>query len=88
MFVIEYTFTFVAKSKWVAIRTEGDASVYFDDFTLYLTDEKPTEDGEAVGTPEEKNNNNLVLIIIIVAAAVVVLGAGAVAFIVIKKRKH
>jgi len=31
----EVTFTFVARSKWIAIRTSGNNSVYFDDFTLF-----------------------------------------------------
>ena len=34
----EHTFTFVARSKWIAIRTSGGSSVYFDDFVLYRTD--------------------------------------------------
>ena len=34
---VEHTYTFVAKSKWIAIRTVGDNSLYFDDFTLYRT---------------------------------------------------
>ena len=33
-------YTFVARSKWVALRTNGSNSLYFDDFVLYLTDEK------------------------------------------------
>ena len=32
---IETTFTFVARSKWVAIRTSGNSSVFFDDIVLY-----------------------------------------------------
>ena len=31
----EVTFTFVARSKWIAIRTSGNNSAYFDDFTLF-----------------------------------------------------
>ena len=37
----EFSYTFVAKSKWIAIRTSGDSSIYFDDFTLYNTNDKP-----------------------------------------------
>ncbi|MBO5020983.1 MAG: InlB B-repeat-containing protein, partial [Clostridia bacterium] len=35
----ECTFTFTAKSKWIAIRTNSQDSIYFDDFILYETDE-------------------------------------------------
>lgn len=33
----QYSYTFVAKSKWLAIRTSGGSSLYFDDFLLYDT---------------------------------------------------
>ena len=47
----EFTFTFVARSKWVAIRTSGENSVYFDDFILF-------EDGEGVITPLVNKDND------------------------------
>ena len=32
---VEVSYTFVARSKWIAIRTSGNTSVYFDDFVLF-----------------------------------------------------
>ncbi|MBO5211605.1 MAG: InlB B-repeat-containing protein [Clostridia bacterium] len=34
---VEVTYTFTAKSKWIAIRSTGKNSLFFDDFTLYKT---------------------------------------------------
>ena len=73
--------TFVAKTKWLAIRTTGNASLYFDDVMMIPTDEK-------VDMPVENGTFNIVPIIIIATIVVIVLIAGAiVAIIVIKKKK-
>ena len=45
-----FTFTFTARSKWVAIRTSGENSVYFDDFVLF-------DVGEGVITPLANNKD-------------------------------
>lgn len=87
---VEHTFTFTAKSKWVAIRTEGEDSVFFDDFTLYSTTDEADEVVENTDKDENKEetqNNILIIVIIAVAAAVVLAGGAAVTVIVIKKRK-
>lgn len=47
----ETTFTFVARSKWVAIRTSSSDSVYFDDFILYNTNERPTDSNVVISRP-------------------------------------
>ena len=88
---VEHTFTFTAKAKWIAIRTEGEDSVFFDDFTLYRSTDKvdaPQKDKDTDAKSEAKEDSNLLLIIIIAAAAVVVLAGGAtVAVVIMKKRK-
>ena len=88
---VEHTFTFTAKAKWIAIRTEGEDSVFFDDFTLYRSTDKvdaPQKDKDTDAKSEAKEDSNLLLIIIIAAAAVVVLAGGAtLAVVIIKKRK-
>ena len=80
---VEHTFTFVAKSKWVAIRSEGMDSVFFDDFTLYNTDGKADE----IITDLDGAHNNILLIVIIAVAAIFVSGGAAAAVIIIKKCK-
>ena len=67
----ECTFTFVAQSKWIAIRTNGNDSVYFDDFTLYNT----SEAADAVNT-KTSSGNSLLYVIIAVASALILGGAG------------
>ncbi len=87
---VEHTFTFTAKSKWIAIRTEGEDSVFFDDFTLYSTTDKADEVVENTDKDENKEeaqNNTLIIVIIAVVAAVVLAGGAVVTVIVIKKRK-
>jgi len=76
----ECTYTFVAKSKWIAIRTSGKDSVYFDDFILYTTDEAAN-----VGADISNDFNSLWIVIAVAAVAVVILGAG-ITFFIIKKR--
>lgn len=73
--------TFVAKTKWVAIRTSGNASLYFEDVMMIPTDEK-------VDVPVEthETSNSLTIILIVVGAIVLIAGAIAV-IIVIKKKK-
>ena len=48
----EQSFTFTAKSKWIAIRTNGSDSVYFDDYILY--EESKKEDAEVGNTVVSK----------------------------------
>lgn len=84
---VENTFTFVAESKWIAIRTEGDASVYFDDFTLYHTSDKADE--ILSNTEDESSGASVWIIIAAVAAAVVVLiGAGVVIILTVRRKKR
>ena len=76
---------FTAKTKWVAIRTSGDASLFFDDAMIIPTDEQ-------VDVPSTNNNSNdndfnIVPIIIIAAVVVFLLIAGAVVAIIIVKKK-
>ena len=90
---VEHTFTFTAKSKWVALRTEGESSVYFDDFTLFNTTDKadsPVSSDKADAdkdTEKDSNSNVLLIVIIAVAAALVVAGGAVVTVVIIKKRK-
>lgn len=73
----ETTYTFTAKSKWVAIRTAGDASIYIDDVAFFESDNASVLAG-FFGT---------VWGIITLVGAAVILAGGAVAFIFIRKRK-
>ncbi len=52
---VETTYTFVARSKWIAIRTSGNNSVYFDDFLLYDVGQGTIVD---ISKPENDANNN------------------------------
>ncbi len=79
----ECTYTFVAKSKWIAVRTSGKDSVYFDDFILYTTD-----DSANVGADLSGGFNSLWIIIAVSAAVVVILGAGVTVFIIKKRAKQ
>lgn len=73
--------TFVAKTKWLAIRSTGNTSLYFDDVMILPTDEK-------VDIPAEKEPLNYVPIIIIAAVVLVVLILGVIiAIIIVKKKK-
>ena len=81
----EHTYTFVAKSKWIAIRTEGDASVYFDDFILYNTDVKGDEVMQ--GDSDATSPTNVWIVVIVAVLAVLVIGGAVTVVIVIKKRK-
>ncbi|MBQ3057485.1 MAG: InlB B-repeat-containing protein [Clostridia bacterium] len=81
----EVEVTFTAKTKWVAIRTSGDASLFFDDVMIIPTDEQ-------VDVPSTNNNDNgtdfnIVPIIIIAAVVVLLLIAGVVVAIIIVKKK-
>ena len=82
---VENTFTFVAKSKWIAIRTEGDASIYFDDFTLYSTSDKA--DDALSGAGAAGFFGSTLGIVLTVAAAAVVLGGAAAAIFIVARRK-
>jgi hypothetical protein len=78
--------TFTAKTKWIAIRTSGDASLFFDDAMILPTDEKV--DVPSTNNNDNGNDFNIVPIIIIAAVVVLLLIAGAiVAIIIIKKKK-
>lgn len=83
---VENTFTFVAKSKWIAIRTEGDASIYFDDFTLYSTSDKA--DDALSGAAAGFFGSTLGIVLTVAAAAVVLGGAGAAIFFVARRKKQ
>ena len=83
---VEHTFTFTAKSKWIAIRTEGDASIYFDDFTLYNTSDQA---GLTPGGSDKTDNNALSvwIVVAIIAVAVLVLAGAATTVILVRRRK-
>ncbi|MBO5200599.1 MAG: InlB B-repeat-containing protein [Clostridia bacterium] len=83
----EHTFTFVAKSKWIAIRTEGEDSVYFDDFTLYNTNEKADEVGTDDKAPGKGLGRGLLITVIVVGALAVIGGGAAATVVLIRKRK-
>ena len=87
---VEHTFTFTAKSKWIALRTEGEDSVFFDDFTLYNTTDKADTNTDADTNSNASNDNkgnNTLLIVIIAVAAVLLVGGAAAAVVIIRKRK-
>lgn len=77
----EVTYNFTAKTKWLAIRTSGNASLYFEDFMAVPTSEGVTDVGGNAAS------GNLWIFIVIGAAALILVGAGVVTVIVIKKRK-
>ena len=83
---VENTFTFVAKSKWIAIRTEGEASIYFDDFTLYSTSDKADDALSGAGAAGFFGST-LGIALTVAAAAVVLGGAGAAIFFVARRKK-
>ncbi len=72
--------TFVAKTKWLAIRSSGNASLYFDDVMMIPTDEK-------VDMPIKKEPFNFVPIVIIAVVIIVLIVGAIVAIIIIKKKK-
>lgn len=80
--LVEVNFT--AKSKWLAIRTTGDASLYFDNAMILPTDEKVDA---PVEQKEEKTEEFPWMLVIIIAAAVIVLIAAAIVVIIIVKRR-
>lgn len=72
--------TFTAKTKWLAIRTSGNASIYFEDFMVIPTSESSEVSGNSA-------NGNYLIFIIIGAAVVLLAGAVVTTVLVIKKRK-
>ena len=78
---IENTYVFTAKTKWLAIRTEGEGSIYFDDFILYNTSD------DASGLVSGSIFGNTWVLVTIIGLAVLLLGAGAVVTVVVIKRK-
>jgi len=79
----ECTYTFVAKSKWIAVRTSGKDSVYFDDFILYTTN-----DAANVGANLLFGLKGLWIIVAVTATAIVILGAGVTVFVIKKRAKQ
>ena len=79
----ECTYTFVAKSKWIAIRTSGKDSVYFDDFILYTTDKSAN-----VNANSSNGFNGLWIIVAVAAVSFVILGAGVTVFAIKKRTKQ
>ena len=71
---------FVAKTKWLAIRTSGNASLFFDDAMMIPTDEK-------VDMPIEKESFNFVPVVIIAVVVIVLIAGAIIGIIVIKKKK-
>ena len=92
----EVTFTFTAKSKWIAIRTTGTNSIFLDDFTLYETNAAAktattvtAANAKAkVATAEvtlPTNTNNIVLVLGAVASVITMVG---IAVVICLKKKH
>ena len=92
----EVTFTFTAKSKWIAIRTTGTNSIFLDDFTLYETNAAAktattvtAANAKAkVATAEvtlPTNTNNIVLVLGAVASVITMAG---IAVVICLKKKH
>ncbi len=81
------TYKFTAKTQWIAIRTSGDASIFFDDFMVTALGD---DANVSVNNGDTNNGNSgIIWIIVLVAAAVLILAAGAViVVIVIKKSKN
>lgn len=74
--------TFTAKTKWLAIRTSGNASVFFEDFMVL-----PTE--EDIAPEANTSASGSVMLYVVIGLAVLVLaGAGAATVVIIKKRKN
>ena len=76
----EVVATFTAKSKWLAIRTSGNASIYFEDFMVIPTTDGSSVSGNAVAA-------NYIIVIIIGAAVVLLVSAAVITIVFIKKRK-
>ena len=92
----EVTFTFTAKSKWIAIRTTGTNSIFLDDFTLYesnaaaktATTVTAANAKAKVATAEvtlPTNTNNTVLVLGAVASVITMAG---IAVVICLKKKH
>ena len=77
----EVEVTFTAKTKWLAIRTSGNASVFFEDVMVLPTDSL---------IPGSSSNvmSGVLLYVVIGLAVLVIAGAGVGTAIVIKKRKN
>lgn len=81
---VEVKYTFIARSEWLAIRTSGNASVYFDDI-MVLPESDKIYDIDAVTTD---TGNGGIIWWIIGGASAVVLAAGVFVIIYIKKRSR
>ncbi|MBE6727841.1 MAG: hypothetical protein E7562_04245 [Ruminococcaceae bacterium] len=83
---VEVQYSFIARSEWVAIRTSGGASVYFDDIMIVADSDKIYS---VEGISDEDSANNALMWWIIGAAGAVILLAGSVtAVILVKKRSR
>ena len=86
----QYTTEFTAKTKWISIRTNGGASIYFDDFMLFTTGNGGAVDIENVDSNNEGKANDLKSIVLIggiVIASLVVIAGAVISVAIIKKRK-
>ena len=80
--LVEYTFT--AKTSWLAIRSTGNASLYFDNAMILPTDEvvdAPVNDGD------NGSDFNIVPIIVIASVIILLIAGAVVAIIIVKKKK-
>ncbi len=86
----QYTTEFTAKTKWISIRTNGGASLYFDDFMLFTTGSGGAVDIENVDSNNEGKTNSLKGILLIggiTIASVVAVAGVVISVVIIKKRK-
>lgn len=82
---VEVKYTFIARSEWLAIRTSGGASVYFDDIMVLSDSDKIYDIGKL---SENSESGNVIWWIIGSASAVVLLAAGVFVLIFLKKRNR
>ena len=90
---VKVEYTFIARTQWLAIRTSGNASVYFEDFMIipesdeiHPLEELPTNNAKAEEKADDSNSGILWWIIGGISA-VVLLAAAVITIILIKKRK-
>ncbi len=96
---VEVTYTFTAKSKWIAIRSTGKNSLFFDDFTLYQTKSSAKTSAATAAAANAKANvafgevklpiaNDYAALVLVTATAVMTLAGVAVVIYLKKKHSH
>ena len=96
---VEVSYTFTAKSKWIAIRSTGKNSLFFDDFTLYQTKTSAKTSAATAAAANAKANvafgevklpiaNDYAALVLVTATAVMTLAGVAVVIYLKKKHSH